>query len=122
MWRKTVIAVLMCVLCMGAVGVSVAGELPVVTGKHWLEASKGEKLAFLLGMGTIIELEKEYQGASPAANSLNEKLVKGLCDDTFHGIKDYLDQYYLDHPDAVERPVVEVIWYDLIAPDLEAQK
>lgn len=100
-------------------GTAQAGKLPLVTGKHWTKATQGEKVSYLLGMGTIIELEKEYQGEKPLKDSLNSKLVQGLSDHTFKEIKDHVDAYYKEHPEKLDVPVVEVIWYELVAPDLK---
>jgi len=121
--RALVFALLASLFTAGALAPrATAGHLPVVTGEHWVKASEGERLAYLLGMGTIIELEKEYQGEKPIAESLNHKLVKGLHDHTFREIKQHLDNYYKQNPGQLDRPVVEVIWYELVAPDLEHAK
>lgn len=106
-------------LCLDATQALAKREVPLVTGEHWIKASNGEKLSYLLGMATIIELEKEYQGEKPIPESLNYKLVKGLHDHSLQEIKQHLDTYYQQHPDKQQRPVVEVIWYELVSPDLK---
>ena len=60
-------AALVCALCLPAVAAQSATDL---TGKHWLQSSQNEKLAFLYGASNIIAIEQliaQQQGtqASP---------------------------------------------------------
>lgn len=118
MLRTVIFSVIVCLLLTAGATASQARELPLVTGKHWIKSTEGEKAAYLMGMGTIIELEKEYQGEERCPESLNSKLVKGLSDHSIKEIKDYVDSYYAQNPGKLGEPVVRVIWYELIAPDL----
>lgn len=108
-----------CALLLGAT-VS-AGEVPVVTGEHWTDATEQQKRAFILGMATIIELEQEFQATSPPAPgaSLVPPMVNGLSDYTLEGILRNLDQWYADNPDGMNRAVVEVIWTEMALPNLQ---
>ena len=46
-------AALVCALCLPAVAAQSATDL---TGKHWLQSSQNEKLAFLYGASNIIAI------------------------------------------------------------------
>ena len=48
-------AALVCALCPPAVAAQSATDL---TGKHWLQSSQNEKLAFLYGASNIIAIEQ----------------------------------------------------------------
>ena len=95
---------------------------PVVTGEHWMKASPEEKLAFVAGMATIIELEKEIQGASPLPmeKSLISSWAKGMSRYTFKEIVAILDGYYAQ-PDRLGKSVVEAMWFEVAAPNLKKQ-
>jgi hypothetical protein len=97
-----------------------ASELPMATGEHWTTATEREKRAFLLGMGTILEIEHEFQADNPPApgTSAVPPLVNGLSDYTLEGLTRNLDQWYADNPDGLERPVIEVIWTEFALPNL----
>ena len=56
-------------------------DLSVVTDKEWKRSTKDEKLSFINGVTTVIELEKEVQGLAPGASgsSLVDGWVHGLA-------------------------------------------
>ncbi len=117
--KRSISLILALLLLTVLAGVAQAkNHVPLVTGKHWAKATQAEKMSYLLGMGTIIELEKEYQGDKPLEDSLNHKLVKGLSGHTFREIKGHVDTFYDNNPEKMDVPVVEVIWYELVAPTL----
>ena len=92
-------------------------EIPVVTGEHWTKSSPQERKAFLLGAATVIELDQEVQGASPAKNSSIDAWAHGLSVFTFDQMVAAIDRWYAEHPDHLNRPVVEVMWYELARPN-----
>jgi len=96
---------------------------PVITGEHWLKATPEQKLAFVAGMATIIELEKEIQGPNPLPmdKSLISGWVKGLQRYTFKQIVEVLDDYYTNHPGQVNKSVVEAMWFQVAEPNINKQ-
>lgn len=92
-------------------------EVPVVTGEHWLKSTPQERKSFLVGAATIIELEQEVQGPSPAPKSTIPTWCKGLSPYTFDQMVAAIDKWYADNPDKTARPVVEVMWYELARPN-----
>ncbi len=96
---------------------------PVITGEHWMKASPEQKLAFVAGMATIIELEKEIQGANPLPKekSLISGWVKGMSKHTLKEIVAELDAFYAKQPGQVDKSVVEVMWFEVAAPNLKKQ-
>lgn len=118
------LAVILGLLAMSA-GAAQAQEktFPVITGEHWMKATPEQRLAFVAGMATIIELEKEIQGANPLPKekSLISSWIKGLQPLTLKEIVAALDDYYTTQPDQMNRSVVEVMWFQLAAPNLKKQ-
>jgi hypothetical protein len=94
-------------------------ELPIATGEHWTTATEREKKAFLLGMGTIIEVEHQLHGATPPSDdqSFVPLLVKGLSKFTLTSAMEAVDAWYAANPDQLKRPVIEVIWFELTLPN-----
>jgi len=107
-------------LCLLGAPAIDASELPMATGEHWSTATEREKRAYLLGMGTILEIEHEFQAGDPPepGTSVVPPLVNGLSDYTLEGLTRNLDQWYADNPDGLERPVIEVIWTEFALPNL----
>ena len=121
-------AVVFAIVIMGLVFASASAsdrELPIVTGEHWTTASEKEKKSLLIGMATIIEIEQEAQGQNPPKvvreHSFIPQLSEGLSNYTISSAMQGIDDYYVEHPDQLKRPVMEVIWFELTLPNLKSQ-
>jgi hypothetical protein len=95
-----------------------AYTFPVITGENWTNATPQERLSFIAGMTTMIELEKEVQGANPPADqkSLVPGWVSGLSRFTLKEIVEALDKVFVEKPELKAKPVVEVLWYEVAFP------
>ena len=102
-------AALVCALCLPAVAAQSATDL---TGKHWLQSSQNEKLAFLYGASNIIAIEQliaQQQGtqASPFVTAWIKATlgITGLSLPRVHidGVVWHLD-VGSSHPGAVVGP------------------
>ena len=85
-------AALVCALCLPAVAAQSATDL---TGKHWLQSSQNEKLAFLYGASNIIAIEHliaQQQGtqASPFVTAW----IKAFGNTNWTDIQKKLDAWY----------------------------
>lgn len=96
---------------------------PVVTGEHWVNATPDERLAFIAGMTTMIELEKEVQGPTPpeSQRTLIPAWVSGLSRFTLKEIAAALDDVYKKQPALKSKPVVEVLWYEVAFPKTDSK-
>jgi len=104
-------------------GVALGEQLtfPVVTGEQWAHSSRDEKLIYVNGMATMIELEKEVQAkAAPAQESpgLMDGWIAGLAGMRLEDIVDKLDAYYRKNPKQTGRPVVDALWYEVAVPNM----
>ncbi len=106
------IFLLCCTLLIGQIGELKAAEEFVVTGKDWVASTSDVKGAFLVGAGTIIDVEQEYQGNNPQSDDQSSipTLVKGLNGLTLRDIQNHIDRYYRDNPTKLDRQVILVIW------------
>ncbi|WP_156921831.1 hypothetical protein [Desulfovibrio inopinatus] len=113
-WNVSVILAVLCVLGLFAtvVPANASHEVPEVNGKVWMDANQPEKLGYILGIATMVELEQDAQGENPATNSLINGWVRRLSPYTIKEIVQKLDQFYQTNPNFMDRQVVEVLWCD----------
>jgi hypothetical protein len=118
-WRLMLLAVSMALMVIS--GVARAQEIPLITGEHWTKSSEDMKKAYLLGMANIVQIELAYEGPNPAsdAQSVLPRMVKGLKGHTLDSVREELNKWYAAHPDQVQRPVIETIWFELVVPGLK---
>ena len=93
-----------------------ATHAPVVQMRHWQASTREEKLAFLAGMVTMLELEKEWQRRDgrkplPFDKSLIPAWANGLNGQTLEAVMAALDAHAKTTPQDMNKPVVEVLWY-----------
>ncbi|MEZ5592161.1 MAG: hypothetical protein R3F53_16195 [Gammaproteobacteria bacterium] len=106
-------------VCVQAQGIADDPDAPIATGEHWTSAQPNAKLAYLLGIVNMLEIEQALQVDTPPADnaSLVPVMVRGLKDMTLNQIREALDGWYSDHPDQLSRPVMETIWFELAKPN-----
>lgn len=96
-------------------------DLGFVNGKTWLESSTGEKLSYLVGIGNLMNVEYAYQQKSgdPPSNeqSIMPRLYKALADVSLDELENRIDRWYESHPKEKNKPVVSVIWIELVEPE-----
>ena len=103
-----------------AVGSARAEEVPVVTGEHWVKSSEALKKAYLVGIANMMQLEAAYAGANAPSDTQSTvpRFVRGLKGQTLDSVRQSLDAWYAAHPDRVQRPVIETMWFELVVPGL----
>ena len=118
-WRLMLVAASMLFMAMSAT--TGAQEIPLITGEHWTKSSEEMKKAYLVGIANIVHLEMAYEGATPAsdAQSILPRMVKGLKGQTLDSVREALNKWYAVHPDQMQRPVVETIWFEMVVPGLK---
>jgi hypothetical protein len=114
-------ACMMLALVSGAVR---ADEVPLITGEHWTKSSEEMKKAYLVGIANVVQVEVAYQGATPPPDtqSVLPRMVKGLKGHTLDSVREALNSWYAAHPDRLQRPVIETIWFELVVPGLQKTK
>jgi hypothetical protein len=118
-WRAVLFAA--CVaLCLGAGGAR-ADEVPIVTGEHWSKSSGEMKKAYLVGIANMLQVETAYFGATPPSDtqSFVPRMVRGLRAQTLDTVRDTIDRWYATNPDRLQRPVLEIIWFEIVTPGLQ---
>jgi hypothetical protein len=117
-------AILAALVSMTAAFCASAQEIPLVTGDHWMKSSEEVKKAYLVGMANIALIEIAYQGGSPVADaqSVLPRMQKGLKGHTLDSVREKLNQWYAAHPDQLQRPVIETIYFEMVVPGLKNPK
>ena len=123
-WPLRVAIVAACLMLATMFGIARAQEVPLVTGEHWTRSSEEAKKAYLVGIANIVHLELAYEGPNPTsdAQSFLPRMVKGLKGQTLDSVREALNKWYAAHPDQLQRPVIETLWFELVVPGLQKAK
>lgn len=124
--RTILLTAMVAAAALFACGAAQAQEkttFPIITGENWVNATEGERLAFIAGLTTMVELEKEVQGDNlpPVQKSLIPSWVRGLSRYTLKEIVAAMDKVFATKPDLKSKPVVEVLWYEVAIPETPAK-
>ena len=100
-----------------------ADPVPLVTGEHWTKSSEQLKKAYLIGIANVILIDTAYNAANvpSEAQSLLPRIAKGMKGQTLDSVRLALDQWYATHPDKLNQPVIETIWFEMVVPGLQKQ-
>ena len=106
-----VLPALLLAFLMAATTNAFAGKEVMVTGFEWTQAVDQGKKGFLVGLGTMVEIEPEFQAINPPkGKSSIPTLHEGLSKFTYTEIQDAVDSYYAENPNDLSKPVIHVIW------------
>lgn len=124
MAMKLHLRTMMFLACMALAMISGNGradEVPLITGEHWTRSSEEMKKAYLVGIANIVQVEVAFEGTAPApdAQSVVPRFAKGLKGQTLDSVREALNKWYTAHPDRLQRPVIETIWFELVVPGLQ---
>jgi hypothetical protein len=101
-----------------------ADEIPLVTGEHWTKSSDELKKAYLVGIANVAQVETAYSATNPPADaqSLVPRMVRGLKGQSLDSVREALNKWYAAHPDQLQRPVIETLWFEMVVPGLQKNK
>jgi hypothetical protein len=118
--KRSVVAATACVVLTTITGAARSDPIPLVTGKLWTESSQQVKNAYLVGIANVVQLDVAYQSGKPPPDSASvvPRLSRGLGGQTLDTVREGLDRWYAAHPDQLERPVIETIWFEMVVPGL----
>lgn len=107
-----------------------------LTGKVWQSSTPENKRAVIFGIDTAVAIEKAINEKAkekiknpkdvkkmPHTLSVFEKSwMEAFKNMTRDEIVKAVDDWYTANPDSAERPVMDVIWYEIIVPKVNAAK
>jgi len=102
-------------------GMDSKAVVPLVTLRHWKDSKPNERYAFLVGMVTMVEIEKEWQlknnkKMTAKKQSLTGSWVRGFENRPLKEIYDGINNYIAANPGDLDRPVPEVMWFTFVQP------
>ncbi|QLA15400.1 hypothetical protein [Desulfolutivibrio sulfoxidireducens] len=102
---------------------AVQENVPEITGEVWIKSSQPEKLAFLVGAGSVVAIEHHIDlKEADDPSRFTQGWVEAFKDKKWAEIAKQIDDYFAANPDKTDRLVVEVIWRELIAPNMKIQE
>lgn len=140
--RKRVVSLLLALALVSGAAVVGAQEqaarngdpIAQLTGEVWQKTSPDNKASFLFGMDTAIAVEYAVNGKLTEAAAARGKTpvstlspfekawVKAFKDVPRRQIIQEVDAWYAANPGELKRPVMNVLWYQVIQPRLASQK
>lgn len=102
--------------------------MPLCRGTHWQRAKSDAKVAFIWGAAHVVLIENilmeevpELKRENFSAKVVEARLarVSAGTEITINEIVQMIDQFYKDHPDQLETPVMKVLWDIGIKPNLK---
>jgi hypothetical protein len=98
-----------------------AEEVPFVDGESWKKSAPILKRAYLVGFANLMSAEYAYQkefGPPPVMQTAIQRLYEEIDDVTLDQAIERIDKWYEAHPDHLDTTVIEVIWLDMVRPNL----
>ena len=104
-----------------------------LTGAVWQQTTDTDKAAFLLGVESAITVEYFVNGKimekaaktgkkpTSTLSPFEKGWMKAFDNVNRADIIKLVDSWYAANPDKLDRPVMGVIWYELIAPRIAAK-
>lgn len=93
---------------------------PDIDGKVWLHSTDSDKRAFLLGVSNGVVLEyhlRTKRGEEPSRFVTG--WVAAFKDARWSEMVGKVDAYYASNPTKLRRNVLDVVWHEMIAPNLK---
>lgn len=118
-WRA-LIALAFLALSLASFGAR-AQEVVIVTGEHWTKSGADVKKAYLLGIANLMQVELAYVGNNqvPDQQNFSPRMARGLKGETVDSVSAKIDAYYAANPSRLSRPVLDVVWGEIVVPGLK---
>ncbi len=96
--------------------------MPVLNGTLWQKMTHDDKVAFVWGFWTVVTMEHYLMGKYPPlrTESFSAKVIEAShkTRKTANEVVALINAYYGANPDEIEKPVVAVLWDDMIKPNI----
>jgi len=102
-----------------------AEDLPFVDGESWKASAAPVKRAYLIGIGNYLNAEYAFQktyGPPKDNQTTVQRMYEGIDDLTLDESVERIDRWYKANPDKQSWTVLEVIWVDMVEPNLPASR
>ena len=109
------------IVMLGAGPATASEEVPLVDGKMWLATATPLKRAYLIGIANFLSAEYVFQkknGFPPDTQSSIRTVYESIDDVTLDQSIARIDGWYEKNPEKNDTVVLEVIWLDMVEPNL----
>ena len=97
-------------------------EWRMPTGEHWSKATDTERRAYVLGILNMAMVEYQLSGPHPKHRTTVPRLIEAMDGMAVPQIVETVDAYYKANSDKQQQPVIEVIWFQMVAPKASPAK
>ena len=89
-------------------------------GNDWRNSSDTERRAYLVGVGNMLSAGYGYDAKRLPAqeNTFSRTVMRGAQGTTVPQAMERIDAWYRANPDKLDRPVLAVIWTEVVKPGL----
>ena len=96
--------------------------MPILDGDLWVKMAPDSKVAFVWGVWHVASIEHYLMGKYPdlKRDNFSAKVIEGSgkAPMTMNEVVALIDKYYQAHPDQIEKPVIAVIWTQIVKPNI----
>ena len=131
--KKSIGLLILAVLLLSASFAQAKEKEYLIDGHAWKASSQAEKISFITGMDGAIAIDfaidkRREEQAIAEGISKKKRLpsvvspydaawMEVFADKKNSDVVMLIDEYYSAHPESLNRNVMEVIWYELLAPN-----
>ncbi len=131
--KRIIGLLILAVFLLGASMAQAKEKEYLIDGHAWQASSQAEKISFITGMDGAIAIDfaidKRREEKAIAEGVSKKKRLPSVVSpydaawmEVFANKKNsevvtLIDEYYTAHPEGLNRNVMEVIWYELLAPN-----
>ncbi len=112
-------------LCVAGFAAVADETVPFVDGTMWKKSAPVLKRTYLVGISNLLVAEYLYQkdwGPPPDNQTSIQRFYEGLDNDTLDAAVERIDAWYEANPNQLDTTVLEVIWVQLVEPNLPASR
>jgi hypothetical protein len=101
-------------------------DVPFVDGTMWEASTRPEKVSYIVGLSDLLDAEYAFQQKSGNPPSTEQSFV-GLLWENIDELSideciERIDRWYRNHPSEKDTVVIDVIWTDMVQPNLEQSR
>jgi len=95
-------------------------EAKLLRGELWKRLGRDEKLAYLWGVFTVVEVERQLMAAEPSltVENFSAKAAEAEQGKTLEELMEIIDGFYQENPDKEDLSVIRVVWDVTIVPNI----
>lgn len=96
-------------------------EAKLLRGDLWSQMTTDHKLAYLWGLYTVVEVERQLALEFPnlKVENFSTKAAEGDRGMTLHDLQMVVDDYYAKNPTQQDVSVIRVLWDETIVPNIK---